>query len=78
MSPDMRPPSRTISSLVAAAGAVFAASVVIGAPVAAAEVCEPGQSEISDGGCIYPDNATHDVPGGKIECTQHSCVYRED
>jgi len=73
----MRPTSRTITSLLAAVGAWCAVSTMIGAPVAAAQVCEPGQSEIN-GECIYPDNKTHGVPGGKIQCTQHSCVYRED
>jgi len=50
---------------------------MIGAPIAVAQVCEPGQSQIN-GECIYPDKRTHDVAGGKIQCTQHSCVYRED
>ncbi len=73
----MRPTrSRTFTSLLAAVGAGFAVSAMIGAPIAVAQVCEPGQSEIN-GECIYPDNKTHDVPGGKIQCTLHSCVYRE-
>jgi hypothetical protein len=70
-------PSRTISSLLAAVGAGIALSAMIGAPVADAQFCEATQSEIN-GECIYPDNKTHDVPGGKVQCTQHSCVYRED
>jgi hypothetical protein len=74
---DMRLTSRTITSLFAAVGTGFAVSTMIGAPIAVAQVCDPGQSEIN-GECIYPDNKTHDVPGGKIQCTQHSCVYRED
>jgi hypothetical protein len=76
---DMRLTSRTITSLLAAVGAGFAVSTMIGAPIAVAQVCDPakGQSEIN-GECIYPDNKTHDVPGGEIQCTQHSCVYRED
>ena len=49
---------------------------MIGAPIAVAQVCEPGQSEINNGECIYPVNKTHDVPGGEIQCTRHSCVYR--
>ena len=52
----MRPTrSRTITSLLAAVGAGFAVSAMIGAPIAVAQVCEPGQSEIN-GECIYPDN----------------------
>jgi hypothetical protein len=47
-------------------------------PVAVAQGCEVGQSEIAAGECINPDNKSHDVPGGTVQCTQHSCVYRED
>jgi hypothetical protein len=76
---DMRPSSRTITPLLAAVATAFAVSTMIGAPIAVAQTCpEIGQSEIADGECIYPDNKTHDVPGGKVQCTQHSCVYRED
>ena len=52
---------------------------MIGAPIAVAQGCDPNkvQQEI-DGQCIAPYNKTHDVPGGKIQCTQHSCVYRPD
>lgn len=75
----MRPSSRTTTSLLAAVGGMFALSTMIGAPVAVAQPCDPVKGEIEiHGGCGYPDNETHDVPGGKIECTQHSCVYRED
>ena len=75
----MRPTrSRTITSLLAAVGAGFAVSAMLGAPIAVAQVCDAGQSEINPGECIYPDNKTHDVPGGKIQCTLHSCVYRAD
>lgn len=73
----MRTTSRTITSLLAAVGAGFAVSAMIGAPVAVGQVCELGQSEIN-GECIYPDNKTHDVPGGKVVCSQHSCVYYKD
>ncbi len=74
----MRLTSPTMTSLLATVGAGFALATVIGAPVAVAQVCDTdkGQSEIN-GECIYPDNKTHQVPGGSIQCTQHSCVYRE-
>lgn len=51
---------------------------MFGAPTAVAQGCDTakGESEIN-GECISPDNKTHQVPGGKIQCTQHSCVYRE-
>jgi hypothetical protein len=74
----MRPTSRTITSLLAAVFGGVAIWGVVGAPLAVAQVCEVGQSEISEGECINPDNKTHDVPGGTVQCTQHSCVYRED
>ena len=74
----MRRTSRTITSFLAAVVAGFAVTAMIGAPVAVAQVCEVGQSEIADGECINPDNKSHDVPGGTVQCTQHSCVYRED
>ena len=48
----MRPTSRTITSLLAAAGAGFAVAVMTDAPSASAEFCEPGQSEVADGECI--------------------------
>jgi hypothetical protein len=76
----MRLASRTVTPLLAALGTGFAVVTMIGAPVAAAaQGCDPtkGESEIN-GECISPDNKTHDVPGGKIQCTQHSCVYRDD
>ena len=40
---DMRPTSRTITSLLAAVGAGFAVSAMIGAPIAVAQVCKPSQ-----------------------------------
>jgi hypothetical protein len=79
----MRPTrSRTITSLVAAVGAWFAVSALIGAPVAVAQVCEPGQVMI-DGQCTVLQNADNppvlpEGTPGKIQCTQHSCVYREN
>ena len=83
----MRPTrSRTITSLLAAVGAGFAVSAMIGAPAAIAQVCEPGQVEI-DGQCNVPNNANN-VPApqngtggpgmgsGKLLCTQSGhCSY---
>jgi hypothetical protein len=69
--------SRASTSLLAAVGTGFAVLTLLGAPIAVAQDCEPGQSEI-DGECIHPDNKTHDVPGGEVECTRHSCVFREN
>src|SRR5262249_9497043 len=61
----MRPTkSRTITSLLAAVGAGFAVSAIIGAPAAVAQpdiVCEPGQVVI-DGQCNVPDNSANNVP----------------
>ena len=58
----MRPArSRTITSLLAAVGAGFAVSAMIGAPAAVAQVCEPGQVEI-DGQCTVPDNNANNIP----------------
>ena len=58
----MRPTrSRTITSLLAAVGAGFAVSAMIGAPAAVAQVCEPGQVEI-DGQCTVPDSNANNVP----------------
>ena len=59
----MRPPkSRTITSLLAAVGAGFAASAIIGAPAAVAQpgdtACAPGQLVI-DGQCNVADNANN-------------------
>ena len=56
----MRPTrSRTITSLLAAVGAGFAVSAMIGAPTAVAQpgntACEPGQVVI-DGQCNVPGN----------------------
>jgi hypothetical protein len=71
--------TRTITSLSAAVGTWFAVSTMIGAPIAVAQVCDPDKRQMEiNGECISPDNKTHDVSGGKIQCTLHSCVYRED
>ena len=67
----MRPTkSRTITSLLAAVGAGFAVSAMIGAPAASAQpgdiACEAGQVVI-DGQCNIPDNNANNVfapPGG--------------
>ena len=53
--------SRTITSLLAAVGAGFAVSAMIGAPAAVAQVCEAGQVVI-DGQCNVPDNNANNVP----------------
>ena len=53
--------SRTVTSLLAAVGAGFAVSAMIGAPTAVAQVCEPGQVVI-DGRCTIPDNNANNVP----------------
>lgn len=74
----MRQSFRTITSVLATLFTGLATCAMIGAPAAVAQSCEPGQSEIAAGECIYPDNKTHEVPGGKVQCTQHSCVYRQD
>jgi hypothetical protein len=52
---------------------------MIGAPIAVAQVCEPGQVEI-DGKCTVPDNNASNVPappdGGKLLCNQRGhCTY---
>ena len=51
---------------------------MIGAPIAVAQVCDDPRDSVINGKCTYPDNRTHDVPGGEIQCTQHSCVYYKD
>ena len=56
--------------------------VMVGAPVAVAQVCEPDQVKVS-GVCTDLQNADNPPvlpPGtpGKIQCTQHSCVYRPE
>ena len=71
--------SRTITSLLAAVGAGFAVSAMIGAPVAVAQLCPYPDQEKIDGICR---NVTHvpAPPGGdqNVVCTQHSCaVYNE-
>jgi hypothetical protein len=76
---DTRPTSRTITALLAAIGAGFAVFTVMGAPIAVAQVCKPGQQEIN-GQCTDLQNVDNPPvlpPGtpGKIQCTQHSCVY---
>jgi len=56
--------SRIITSLLAAVGAGFAVSAMIGAPAAVAQpdiACEPGQVVI-DGQCNVPDNNANNVP----------------
>ena len=55
--------SRTITALLAAVGAGFAVSAMIGAPTAVAQraCCEPGQIVI-DGQCNVPDNNANNVP----------------
>jgi hypothetical protein len=57
--------SRTITSLLAAVGAGFAVSAMIGAPAAVAQPgdtsCAPGQVVI-DGQCNVPDNANNVPP----------------
>jgi hypothetical protein len=79
---DSPPTSRTVSALLAAVGVGFAVSALIVAPVAAAQVCGPDQVEVN-GQCTPLQNAANPPvlpPGtpGKIQCTQHSCVYRPD
>ena len=72
--------SRIITSLLAAVGAGFAVSAMIGAPAAVAQpdiACEPGQVVI-DGQCNVPDNNANNgsAPPGKVMCTQgYSCAY---
>ena len=51
---------------------------MMGAPIAVAQVCDDPRDVVINGECIYPDNRTHDVPGGKILCTQHSRSYIAD
>ena len=75
----MRPTrSRTITSLLAAVGAGFAVSALIGAPPAVAQGCEPGQVS-NDGQCTVSDKNANNVPGGtpgKLVCTQSGhCTY---
>ena len=82
----MRPTrSRTITSLLAAVGAGFAVSAMIGAPAAVAQpgdtACAPGQVVI-DGQCTFSDNnATTTSPAppdgtGTLMCNQAGhCTY---
>jgi hypothetical protein len=75
----MRPTSRTIASLLAAAGAGFAVSAMIGAPFAVAQVCpEPDQVKI-DGICRNVIGDPVPTDEAKIVCTQgYSCrVFNE-
>ena len=53
--------SRAITSLLAAVGAGFAVSAMIGAPISVAQVCGPGQVVI-DGQCTVPDTNANNVP----------------
>ena len=57
--------SRTITALLAAVGAAFAVSAMIGAPTAVAQpgdiVCEPGQV-VMDGQCTVPQTNATNVP----------------
>jgi hypothetical protein len=57
--------SRSVTSLLAAVGAGFAVSAMIGAPAAVAQpgtiACEPGQVVI-DGQCSVPDSNANNVP----------------
>lgn len=83
--------SQAITSLLAAVGATVAVSAVITTPVAAAQMCAPGLEVVNDQ-CVDPDDnagnvispqgefpfGTTFVDGGRVECTQHSCVFRED
>jgi hypothetical protein len=64
----MRPISRTITSLLAAAGAGFAVSAMICASVAVAQVCEPSQLD-NNGQCTVPDKNVP-APPGKLMCNQ--------
>jgi hypothetical protein len=78
---DMRRESRTITSLFAAVGTGFAV-FAISAPVAVAKACDPGQVVIEDR-CTDFQNADNppvlpEGTPGKVQCTQHSCVYREN
>ena len=63
--------SRIITSLLAAVGAGFAVSAMIGAPAAVAQpdiACEPVQVVI-DGQCNVPENNANNVPaapGGPV------------
>jgi hypothetical protein len=70
----MRLTSRTITSLLAAAGIAIAVSATIGAPVAVAQFCPYPDQEKIHGICR---NVTP-VPGPpddqKVICTQHSCA----
>ena len=73
--------SRTITSLLAAVGAGFAVSAMIGAPIAVAEVCQPGHVGI-DGQCTFSyNNPTTTSPAppdrtGTLMCNQAGhCTY---
>ena len=74
----MRPArSRPITSLLAAVGAGFAVSAMIGAPIAVAQVCEPAQLD-NNGRCTVSDKNANNgsAPPGKVMCTQgYSCAY---
>ena len=80
---DMRPTSRSITALSAAVVTGFAVSAMIGAPIAVAEVCQPGHVGI-DGRCTFSDNnATTTSPAppdrtGTLMCNQagHCTIFR--
>ena len=63
--------SRTITSLLAAVGTVFAVSAMIGAPVAVAQSCKPSQVWLN-GECTEPPPVDSGGPPGdqKFICTQ--------
>ena len=73
----MRPTrSRPITSLLAAAGAGFAVSAMIGAPVAVAQVCKPSQVWLA-GECWDPPADGRPLPEPKL-ITEHGppCLPR--
>jgi hypothetical protein len=73
---DMRPTSRTITALLAAAGAGFAVSAMIGAPVAVAQSCRPDQVWLN-GACTEPPpvDSGGPPPDQRVVCTQgYSCA----
>ncbi len=67
--------SLTKTRVLAAVGAAFALSALVGAPNGGAQVCRPDQVW-ANGQCTVPKEDPND--NGTIQCTQHSCVYRED
>lgn len=83
--------SLAITSLLGAVGTTVAVSAAMSTPIADAQVCAPGLEVVNDQ-CVDPDDnagnvikpqdefgfGTTFVDGGRVECTQHSCVFRED